>query len=101
MDDSLDRLVLGFCFKPEVIITEHFSLRHISAALIFEIIPPLVDTDMTKGRGKDKLTPEALVKQFIKAYQADRYEINIGKTKLLRIIQRISPAIADRILKNN
>jgi short-subunit dehydrogenase involved in D-alanine esterification of teichoic acids len=68
---------------------------------VFEIIPPLVDTDMTKGRGKDKLTPEALVKQFMKAYQADRYEINIGKTKLLRIIQRIFPSLADKILKNN
>ena len=68
---------------------------------IFEIIPPLVDTDMTKGRGKGKLSPEALAKQFVKAFQTDRYEINIGKTKLLRIIQRISPSLADKILKNN
>jgi short-subunit dehydrogenase involved in D-alanine esterification of teichoic acids len=67
---------------------------------VFEIIPPLVDTDMTQERGKDKLTPQALVKQFIKAYQSDKYEINIGKTKLLRILQRIAPSLADRILKN-
>ena len=68
---------------------------------IFEIIPPLVETDMTKGRGKSKLTPDQLVEEFIKAYKKDRYEVNIGKTKLLRIMKRISPRIADNILKNN
>lgn len=68
---------------------------------IFEIIPPLVETDMTKGRGKGKLTPTKLVEEFIKAYSKDKFEVNIGKTKLLRFIQRISPKIADNILKNN
>jgi len=68
---------------------------------IFEIIPPLVETEMTKGRGKNKLTPVELVEEFFNAFRKDRYEVNIGKTKLLRIIQRISPRIADNILKNN
>jgi len=68
---------------------------------IFEIIPPLVETDMTKGRGKGKLTPSQLVEEFLKAYRKDKYEVNIGKTKLLRFIKRISPKIADNILKNN
>ena len=36
----LERLLIGSFFKPEVIITEHFDFMHISAALIFEIIPP-------------------------------------------------------------
>jgi len=68
---------------------------------IFEIIPPLVETDMTKGRGTGKLTPNQLVEEFIRAYKKDKFEVNIGKTKLLRFIQRISPKIADNILKNN
>ncbi|MET1259586.1 SDR family NAD(P)-dependent oxidoreductase [Flagellimonas sp. DF-77] len=68
---------------------------------VFEIIPPLVDTDMTKGRGKGKLTPAQLVEEFIRAFRKDHYEINIGKTKLLRLIGRISPRLADSILKNN
>ena len=37
----MDKLIIGFFFEPEVIITEHFSFKHISAALIFEIMPPL------------------------------------------------------------
>ncbi len=68
---------------------------------VFEIIPPLVETDMTQGRGTGKITAEKLVNEFITAYKKDRFEVNIGKTKLLRFIQRISPRIADNILKNN
>ena len=68
---------------------------------VFEMIPPLVDTDMTNGRGKDKISPEQLVKQFLRSLKSDNYEINIGKTKLLRLIKRIAPKVADGILKNN
>jgi len=67
---------------------------------VFEIIPPLVDTAMTEGRGKGKITPKQLVDEFIRNFKNDKFEINIGKTKLLRFIQRISPKIADNILKN-
>jgi len=34
------------------------------------------------------------------AFKKDHYEVSIGKIKLLRFIQRISPKIADNILKN-
>lgn len=67
---------------------------------VFEIIPPLVDTAMTQGRGKGKISPEQLVDEFIRNFQADRLEMNIGKTKLLRLIQRIVPTLADRIMKH-
>lgn len=67
---------------------------------VFEIIPPLVDTAMTKGRGKGKISPKKLVEEFIRNFKNNRYESNIGKTKLLRFIQRISPGLADNILKN-
>jgi uncharacterized oxidoreductase len=67
---------------------------------VFEIIPPLVDTAMTQGRGKGKISPKQLVDEFISNFKNDKLESNIGKTKLLRLIQRISPKIADNILKN-
>ena len=41
----LARLLIGSFFNPEVIITEHLDFIHISAALIFEIIPPLPSFD--------------------------------------------------------
>ncbi len=67
---------------------------------VFEIIPPLVDTAMTQGRGKGKISPKQLVDEFLKNFKNSKLESNIGKTKLLRVIQRISPQLADSILKN-
>ena len=75
------------------------SLRYqLKKTKVFEIIPPLVDTKMTKGRGNGKISPQRLVDEFIKAFKNNKYEVNIHKVKLLRIINRISPAIADRII---
>ena len=67
---------------------------------VFEIIPPLVDTAMTRGRGRGKLSPEQLVDEFIRAFRKDKHEINIGKVKLLRWINRVSPSLADKIMRN-
>lgn len=76
------------------------SLRYqLKKVKVFEIIPPLVDTAMTKGRGKKKISSQILVNEFIRAFKKNHYEINIGKVKLLRIINRFSPSIADRIMK--
>ncbi len=73
-----------------------YQLENVS---VFEIIPPLVNTEMTKGRGKGKISPQRLVDEFIKAFRKNNYEINIHKIKLLRIINRISPKMADSIMK--
>lgn len=66
---------------------------------VFEIIPPLVSTAMTEGRGKGKISPQHLVDEFMKNFERDIFESNIGKAKLLRLIQRISPALADKIMR--
>jgi uncharacterized oxidoreductase len=67
---------------------------------VFEIVPPIVETPMTEGRGKNKITAEQLVEEFINDFKNDRVESYIGKSKLLKLISRISPKLADRILKN-
>lgn len=69
-------------------------------AKVFEIIPALVDTPMTTGRGKSKITAEALVDEFLRDFGRDRFESHIGKAGLLKIIARIAPGIADRLMKN-
>lgn len=67
---------------------------------VFEIIPALIDTPMTAGRGKSKIAPEQLINEFIRDFKSDIFEIYIGKTKILKLINRLSPKLADRIMKN-
>lgn len=68
---------------------------------VFEILPPLVATPMTEGRGRNKLAPEQVVEEFLNGFKKDKPEIYIGKSRMLKLIHRISPRIADRIMRNN
>lgn len=75
------------------------SLRHqLDNVKVFEVIPPLVETAMTAGRGKGKITPDQLTEEFLRSFRKDRLEVSIGKVKLLKLIHRLSPALADRIM---
>jgi short-subunit dehydrogenase involved in D-alanine esterification of teichoic acids len=67
---------------------------------IFEVIPPLVATQMTEGRGIGKISPEQVVREFIIGFKKDRFEISIGKVKFLRLLHRIWPAVAERMLRD-
>lgn len=67
---------------------------------VMELIPPLVDTPMTAGRGSGKISTKKLTMEFLSAFQKNRTEINIGKVKFLRGLQRIAPTLADNLLKN-
>jgi len=60
---------------------------------------PLVDTAMTKGRGKGKLSVENAVAEIIEGMNGSGYEINVGKVKILRLLQRLSPKLAKNIMK--
>ncbi len=66
---------------------------------VMEVIPPLVDTPMTEGRGRGKISPQQLVDEFLVGFKNNRKEMNIGKVKILRLLQRLTPRIADGLLK--
>ena len=68
---------------------------------VFEAILPLVNTRMTRGRGKGKISPQKVAKEVFEAMERDRYEMHVGKVKLLVLIQRVLPQLADRILRNS
>jgi uncharacterized oxidoreductase len=69
---------------------------------VFEIITPLVDTDMTKGRESDmkKLSPESLAKEVLRNLDSDTFEIRPGRTKVVLFLNRILPSLAEKIAKN-
>jgi len=66
---------------------------------VFEIIPPLVDTDMTRGRGKGKISPETLAEEVINSLKKNNYEIRVGKVKVLFLLNRFLPSLAEKILR--
>jgi uncharacterized oxidoreductase len=66
---------------------------------VFEIIPPIVETAMTQGRGRGKISPDALVEEFWRDFARNRYEIQVGKTKWLLLLQRWMPGLAERIMR--
>lgn len=67
--------------------------------LISEAIMSLVDTQMTHGRGVGKISAKQAANEIVTGLSKGRAEIWIGKTKLLRLINRVSPALAAKILR--
>lgn len=66
---------------------------------VVEVLPPLVDTAMTAGRGRGKISPEAAAAEIVAGLRRGRDEIFVGRTKLLRLITRLSPRLAERITR--
>nr|WP_324754109.1 SDR family NAD(P)-dependent oxidoreductase [Roseovarius sp. Pro17] len=66
---------------------------------VTEVLMALVDTDMTQGRGSGKITPKDAAANVLAGIRAGRSEVWVGKSRLLRILDRISPALSHRILR--
>lgn len=71
---------------------------HIAALQAFL---PLVDTAMTQGRGKHKISVSKAAEKIIRGVERGVPMNDIGKVRLLRWLLRWLPALALRILKNN
>ena len=67
---------------------------------VFEIIPPLVDTEMTAGRGSGKISPERLTREALQGISSDNFEIRIGKAKILFALNRLLPSVAEKIVRH-
>jgi len=67
---------------------------------VFEIITPLVDTDMTRGREKDagKMSPDILAREVIRDIEKDHYEIKPGRTKLVLFLNRFVPSLIQKAI---
>lgn len=66
-----------------------------------QIFFELVDTPMTRGRGKNKLSPEKAAKEVMHAIETDALDYDVGKVKLLRLLLRLYPKFAYGLLKNS
>lgn len=48
---------------------------------VFEVFPPYIDTDMTKGVEVDKMKPEDLAADILEAVEKDQFAVRSGLTK--------------------
>ena len=67
---------------------------------ITDVVMDYVETNMTAGRQGKKMAADTTAAQMMKGIAHNAQTIWIGRTKALRVINRISPAIARRILRN-
>lgn len=68
---------------------------------VFELLPPLVDTDMVTDRNDKKISPEQLVKGLIAGLKNDKYTIRIGDAKVVYLLNRIAPRMTYNIINSS
>jgi short-subunit dehydrogenase involved in D-alanine esterification of teichoic acids len=68
---------------------------------VVEVLPPVVDTGMTAGRGKDKMAPADVAIAVLQGIDAGEDEIWIGKARIIRRLRRFAPGIVARILRKS
>ena len=94
----------GYCATKAALHAFSKSLRYQlenTSIKVFEIITPLVDTDMTRGREDDmkKLSPQLLAKKIFRNLESDNLEIKPGQTKMVMLFNRLFPSLAEKIAK--
>jgi uncharacterized oxidoreductase len=60
---------------------------------VFEVMPPVVDTDMTRGYGGTKWKPAAVAKAVMRGLAADQQELRIGPTGPIYVLSRVAPQL--------
>lgn len=77
------------------------ALRHqlaSKAITVIDVIPPLVATEMTAGRGSGKLSPEDMAEAIVTGIARGEMQIAPGKSKLVLRLNRLFPGLIARIL---
>lgn len=67
---------------------------------ITDVILPMVDTDMTRGRGHRKITAAAAATAVITGITRGTDEIYVGQARLLPALMRLAPTVAHRALRH-
>jgi len=66
---------------------------------VMQAFMPLVDTPMTAGRGSGKMTAGDAAAAMLRGIESDVEEHDIGKIATLRLLIRLAPGIARRVMK--
>lgn len=74
---------------------------HSPHVLVCEAMLPLVDTAMTAGRGRGKLSPIVAAQQILAGLERNQSQINVGKVKLLQFLWHLAPGFTTGLLRNS
>ncbi|MEP6847745.1 MAG: SDR family NAD(P)-dependent oxidoreductase, partial [Acidobacteriota bacterium] len=69
-----------------------------STVKVFELLPPVVATEMAEGLDAKAITPEQLVRALIAGIKKDKFTIRVGDTKLIYILNRLFPRAAFKLI---
>lgn len=86
---SASKTALAFYTKS---LREHLQIVN-SNVKVFELLPPLVATEMTADRNDKKISTEELVKGLIAGLKKEQYTIRVGDTKLVYLLNRFFPRL--------
>ncbi|HEX8697902.1 MAG TPA: SDR family NAD(P)-dependent oxidoreductase [Myxococcaceae bacterium] len=77
--------------------TRSAELQHPGACFV-EIVLPLVETRMTHGRGRGKLSPAAAAEQIFEGIASGAPVVHVGKARLLPLLLRLAPGLLTRLM---
>ena len=76
---------------------EHLRLLK-SSIKVFELLPPLVATEMADGLDAKAITPQELVNALIDGLKKEKFTIRVGTTKMIYILSRLFPRLAFKLV---
>ncbi len=87
---SASKVALAFYVKS---LRSHLKAFN-SPVKVFELLPPLVDTEMVADRQDKKISPRKLVEGLIAGLKRDKLTIRIGDSKIIYLLNRLMPKTA-------
>ena len=70
-----------------------------SPVRVVHAVMPLVDTPMTRGRGRGKIPPDVAAQALVRGLMAGHADIRIGKARAAWHLQRWAPGLLARLLR--
>ncbi|MCB0473472.1 MAG: SDR family NAD(P)-dependent oxidoreductase [Flavobacteriaceae bacterium] len=77
-----------------------YSLKH-TGIKVLEFIPPVTETNMTRGRAEQKMTTAELVKKIVPQLQKEKKILTVFKMRIFLWIAFLMPSLAYGILEKS
>lgn len=78
-----------------------YALSKTGSIKVFDLMPPLVNTEFSSGiGGANGIPPSEVADSLINAFEQDSYEIHTGNTALIYDLSRTAPAEAFKVMND-